>query len=426
MNSLPLSRPSSAPQHATSQIRLDLLEKGFTVVGLLFFTDGLATVVNDSQLMLKLLRYSILLLSVLLLTARWRGTLRAISKGGVLWVLIGLMLGSIAWSISPDYTLESIRGEILPMTAFAIYVASRFTLREQLRLFAIALSIGAVLSFVYAMAIPSVGRHIGDKFDGAWKGIYVQKNQFSAVMVFTMMTFFVLGANNSNRIERWLARLGLMFSVSMILLSTSLAGLLVFIVILSCLTLFRLFRWRGFRSVLLLDLSGMLALCLAVLLLGTWQDLAVGLGKDPTLSARTHIWSGSIDKIMDRPILGYGRAAFWVPNNPKAREIGALASKGDFIPAHAHNGFLDLAIDQGLLGLGLFLIGYISTFLMAVRCAYQAKTPEDLWPLAFLILLCMNNLAETNMAVRTSLHWVTYMIVFLSMRLLPRQALEVD
>ncbi|MEL6879844.1 MAG: O-antigen ligase family protein, partial [Cyanobacteria bacterium J06607_10] len=140
----------------------------------------------------------------------------------------------------------------------------------------------------------------------------------------------------------------------------------------------------------------------------------------------THIWSGSIDKIMDRPILGYGRAAFWVPNNPKAREIGALASKGDFIPAHAHNGFLDLAIDQGLLGLGLFLIGYISTFLMAVRCAYQAKTPEDLWPLAFLILLCMNNLAETNMAVRTSLHWVTYMIVFLSMRLLPRQALEVD
>ena len=409
------------PQTPPKQARLELIEKGFSVFAWLFFSNGVGTVLNDSETLLKPMRYGIFLLAVLLLSARWKRTVWAISKGGLLWVLVGMMVLSLGWSMTPSYTMDSIRGEVLPMTAFAIYFASRFNMREQLRILAIALGIGAFLSFFYAMAIPSVGRHVGDKFDGAWKGIYSQKNRFSTTMTLTILLYFVLGVVNRPGIERTLARIGLAFSIAMIVLSTSKSGLLIFLTLMVIMVLTLMFRWRGRRSVLVLDLAGLGGLCAIAGLSVTWQDIVISLGRDPTLSARTYIWTGAIDKIMDQPLLGYGRAAFWVPDSKPAFEVGLLADSIGFVPAHAHNGFIDVAIDLGLLGLGVFLLGLLLTYLVAIRRAYKAQAPEDLWPFGFLTLLAMSNMTETVLMNRVSLYWVLYMVIFLSIRLWPQR-----
>lgn len=386
----------------------------------LFFCNGISTVLNENELIIKMLRYSILLVAVLLLAARWQTALRAISKGWFIWAISALMIISLGWSVSPSYTMESIRGEVLPMAAFALYFASRFNIREQMQIIAVTLGIGAVLSLFYAIAIPSVGKHVGDKFDGAWKGIYAQKNTFSTTMTLTMLVFFILSLVNKNYLERLLARFGLLFSVMMIILSTSKSGLIIFILMLLVVFLSRLFRWKGRRSVLVLDLGGLTFLGLCATLSITWQAIVVGLGKDPTLSARTYIWTGSIQKIMQEPLLGYGRAAFWVPDSIHAWEVGSLAAR-DFIPSHAHNGFIDVALELGLVGLGLLVLSLIPTYGLALRRAYQSQEPEDLWPFAFLTLMVISNMTETVLMARTSVYWVMYMVVFLSLRIWPRR-----
>jgi len=412
---------NSLAQNPPKQARLNLIEQSYSVFAWLFFSNGVSTVLGGSETLLKGMRYGILLMALMLMAARWRGTVRAISKGGVLWVLVAMMVLSLGWSMSPEYTLESIRGEVLPMTAFAVYFASRFNMREQMVLVAIALGIGALLSFFYAIAIPSVGKHIGDKFDGAWKGIYSQKNNFSTTMTLTILLFFVLGVVNRPGIERFLARIGLAVSVAMIILSTSKSGLIIFLAMMVIMILTRLFRWQGRRSVLVLDLAGLTALGAIAGLSVTWQDIVIGLGKDPTLSARTYIWTGAIDKIMDQPLLGYGRAAFWVPDSLPAFEVGLLAGSKGFVPSHAHNGFIDVALDVGLIGLGLFVFGLLLTYLIAIRRAYKAQEPEDLWPFAFLTLLSMSNLTETVLMNRVTLYWVLYMVIFLSVRIWPQR-----
>ena len=414
------NQQASHQQASHQQVGITLFEKGYSIVGWLFFCNGVDTLVGENQLIMKLLRYSILLVAVLLLSARGKTTLRALSKGGVLWIFVALMIASLGWSMSPSYTEESIRGEVLPMTAFALYFASRFNIREQMQIVAVTLGIGALLSLFYAVAIPSIGRHVGDEFDGAWKGIYPQKNNFSTTMTLTMLVFFILSLVNQNYKERLLARFSLLFSVALIVLSTSKSGLIVFIFMLIVVLISRLFSWKGRRSVLVLDIGGLAVLCLGVVLSVTWQAIVIDLGKDPTLSARTYIWTGAIEKIMQQPLLGYGRAAFWVPDSIPAWEVGALASKG-FIPSHAHNGFIDIALELGLVGLGLFILGFIPTYLLALRRAYQARHPEDLWPFAFLTLLVISNMTETVLITRTSPYWVMYMVLFLSLRLWPRQ-----
>jgi exopolysaccharide production protein ExoQ len=417
-----LTGPAYYSPPASNQQGIAFFEKAYCVVCWLFFCNGIPalTGLDDPGTLMKLIRYGILAISMLFLILRWKRTLRAISKGGVLWVFVGLMLASVAWSISPSFTTDSLRGEVLPMTIFALYFASRFNMREQMQIVGTTLGIAAIASLFFALAVPSVGRHVGDEFDGAWKGIYPQKNNFSTTMTMTMLLFFVLSIVNSNHQERLIARVGLFLSVAMILLSTSVSGLIVFITMTLVVFISRLFRWRGHRSVLILDVSGLILLGAGAVLSGTWQAIVINLGKDPTLSARTYIWTGSIQKIMQEPLLGYGRAAFWHPDSVEAAEVGALAAKG-FIPSHAHNGFIDVALELGLIGLGIFLLGFIPSFGTALRRAYKAREPEDLWPFAFFCLMVVSNLTETVLITRTSPYWVMYMTVFLSLRLWPRR-----
>jgi exopolysaccharide production protein ExoQ len=413
---------SGQPVAPVSQKRLALFEKGFSILCWMFFCNGLPTLtgIDDPSGFMKMLRYGILLVALLLLLARWKRSLNALSKGSLLWVMMAMVIGSVAWSISPSFSIDSIRGEILPMTFFALYFASRFNMREQMQILAITLGIGAAASLFYAMAVPSVGRHVGDEFDGAWKGIYAQKNNFSTTMTLTMLLFLTLSIVNKNPRERLFATIGLLGSVGMIILSTSKSGLIVFIVMAIVVLLSRLFRWKGVRSILVLDVGGMGLLALGAVLSVTWQAIVIGLGKDPTLSARTYIWTGALDKVSQEPLLGYGRAAFWHPDSAPAMEVGALAAKG-FVPSHAHNGFIDVMLEIGLIGFAVFLLGLILSYGVALRRAYRAAEPEDLWPFAFFTLMVISNMTETVLITRTSVYWVLYMVLFLSLRIWPRR-----
>ena len=402
-----------------NQAIIHLVEKVYCVFSIIFFCGGIENVLGTSPTLMTLLRYSILGFAIILLAARWKTTLRTFSKGTWLWMLTGMSFLSIVWSIAPAFTLESLRGELPQMAGFALYFSSRFKMREQMRLLAIALSIGAVASLFYSVAVPSIGRHVGDKFDGAWKGIYGQKNSFSVVMALTMLLFYVLSLSNSNKRERLLARCGLGFSIAMILMSTSLSGLLIFILMLMIMLAFRSFRWQGRRSILLLDLVSLGMLCTVVPLLSSWQDIVIGMGKDPTLSARTVIWSGSLKTLMEKPLLGFGRGALWVEGSQRAQAIGAVAHR-DFVPAHAHNGYVDVLMEVGMIGFAIFLVGLLLTYGLSIRRAYKANTPEDLWPFAFLSMLLIYNMTESLFMFRTSIYWVIYMTVFLSLRRWPR------
>ncbi|MEO0770505.1 MAG: hypothetical protein AAFY72_13945, partial [Cyanobacteria bacterium J06649_4] len=111
-------------------------------------------------------------------------------------------------------------------------------------------------------------------------------------------------------------------------------------------------------------------------------------------------------------------------NSLPARQVGALAESGDFVPAHAHNGFIDVALDLGLVGFGLFILGLLLTYGLALRRAYQAKEPEDLWPFTFLTLMMVSNLTETVLMNRVTLYWVLYMVMFISLRLWPQKSAQ--
>ena len=411
---------SISSSHRSSRISaFTFFEKLFCIYALLYFSQGMYTVLGNPALV-QLMRYSVLLGSVLLLGMRWRTSFIAFQRGRLLWPLILWIMLSIAWSLYPEQTFDAIKGQVLPYTTFCIYFASRFSIREQLQLVAITLGITAFLSFVYAVAIPSVGKHVGDKFDGAWKGIYPEKNNFSGMTTVTLLVYLILNFYNRNRLEKRLAKLGLGFSVCLILLSTSMTGLLVFIALTGSILLFHKYRWQGGRTIFITDIVLLLLLVVSLSIFHNWFDIMQELGKDPTMSGRTTIWVGTWEKIHQSPWLGYGLEGFWQEGNPMAVEVGRVLHR-DFVPSHAHNGFLDMLTDIGWIGFGLFAIGFFATFRIALKRAYRAACPEDFWPLSVIFLLLFYNITETWFLKQGNFFWVMYLTMFLSVRIWPQK-----
>jgi len=75
---------------------------------------------------------------------------------------------------------------------------------------------------------------------------------------------------------------------------------------------------------------------------------------DPTFTGRDEIWQFTIDKLADRPIVGFGYQAFW-RTSELVSSWNYLESWG-YRASDAHNGFLNLAVMTGLVGLALALI----------------------------------------------------------------------
>ncbi|NJL45054.1 MAG: O-antigen ligase family protein [Leptolyngbyaceae cyanobacterium SM2_3_12] len=338
----------------------------FSLLALAFFTGLQVHVANYligeplQETLTSLIRYSVVAGSFLLLLFRWRQSLFVAHRACLLWLLVILDAASYFWSEIPDWTYLSIRGELLPMVLFGLYFGSRYCLREQLQILAPFFIMSAIGSFLVVFLLPEVGKHPLTEFDGAWRGLYGHKNGLSAYMSISVLAqlSILLSPKKENIINPKLAWIGLALSVALILLSTSATGLLLLVFLFTLLLLYRRYRWQGKRSVLVLNIGIGLGVVAIILVILNWGLLLAALGKDPTLTSRALIWENGFSFWLDKFFLGYGRDAFWNPDLPYAYQIGSKIAF-NYLPPHAHNGFLDTALEVGIIGLGLFIAGLV-------------------------------------------------------------------
>lgn len=394
---------------------LEFAEKCFMIVGLTFFTGAFDTGLTLPtgpllpSFIRTAIRYFVWLTSLLLISLNWKSALDAANQEKLLWILTVIILLSFLWS---DVSLETLQNnrEVLQMTSFGLYFATRFNVKEQVKLVALTFGIGALLSIFFAFALPTIGIHKEDH-PGAWRGIYDYKNTLGCMMILSSLAFFLLPTNNLK--FRLYQKVGIIISTALILLCTSKTSLVVYFILVLILAVYRNFRWRGKVSVIVVDLGILLLGCIGTLVVGNWVSLITRLGRDPTLTGRTLIWDFILLKLQDRPWFGYGRGAFWSSSSTYAAEAGQTLGHGLILP-HAHNGFIDITLDIGYVGLSLFILIYLTAFIRALKRAYATKNSEDMWPLAFLIFLAMNNMTESYLLRSSNIYWTLLISVVLS------------
>lgn len=391
-----------------------LLDKTIAILGIIFAINVLPTffkVTGVPGTALTAIRYLLPVIILVRLAARWKSTLRVLQSDLFLLGLNIVIFASFAWSINPSRTILGLRSEYAQIVLTALFLATRFSLAQQVRLITVGMGLTAFTSFLFCIFMPSVGIHQDPIHYGSWRGLFFHKNYFATGIVTTLTACLVQIISPGDRKTWHLWLLGL--CAALLLLSTSRTGIVLTIAVVAIIFLYRRYQWRGMRTILILYLM-IVAVALGLLVLvAAWDQILTGLGRDPTLSGRTIIWELLRDQyIPQRFILGYGRSSFWTSTSV----IGNFARTLGHVPSHAHNGWYDLFLDVGLVGFTLYLLSAIQAWARSFKLAYISKSAASLWPLAFFTVMHLNNYTESLMITRINFLWLFYMAACWSLK----------
>lgn len=392
-------------------------ENVFSVLSLILFSQGFYTVIlgNNAEgdidsVFLRVVYLFIYSVTLALLVFRRHRTLYFLKSN--LWLLfaIGLAIVSVSWSSIPDVAFRKVIA-LLGTSLFGLYLGSRYTFKEQLQIYGWVFGICMFFSYLFSIALPSYGIMNTHAIVGAWRGIYPHKNGLGESMFASFMTFYFL--SNVSKERRLLFKILCLLSVVLIFFGKSATALMsVLLIFLTAKGLEKL-SLRSKRSVFAILLFLIFTFFMSFLLLINFNTFLSVNDKDITLSGRTILWDTLWNFIQQKPWLGYGYGSFF---SSEGREANLLWQIHDWSPVHSHNGFVQLWIDLGGIGLLVFVLGYISCLFNSLFKYLVSKEPQMLWIFLFLMYTVFLNLTEVSFVAVNSIIWIISVASIYSMK----------
>ena len=397
-------------------------ELGVLFILLILFSEGVlprlvaAGQSADGSPILRLLWLPVYGIVFLALVWKWKAAMLTAIRMPFLIALTAIAAFSFLWSIDPGVSQR--RGIAIAMTTGAgLFMAARYDWKTILRVLGAVWITVAVLGFLTALVNPSFGV-MYDIHVGAWKGLYYEKNQMGGHMAraaFLCGFLFLM-----DRKARRLWGFGIAICSLMVLLSTSKTSLLALMLGFGILFIAAWMK-RGVRT-------GLTTAWLGVIVAGVFTGVMVfapeiiftALGRDPSLTGRTDIWGALIDKIDERPMLGYGYGVFWAPDSLPAYWVREAV---EWDAPTAHNGWLEVALATGLIGLSLLFLDFLMTI------ARAARSSIDTWTGVLALGVCAQfllfSLSESISLQQNSITWLTYVAVAAKLANRPRNVVPV-
>lgn len=128
-------------------------------------------------------------------------------------------------------------------------------------------------------------------------------------------------------------------------------------------------------------------------------------GRDMTFTGRTFLWIDLLDIASNHPILGVGYGSFW---------IGDLANdlwyKHPWKPGQGHNGFVDVYVELGMVGLFLF-IGVIFSAYRNILRNFVFNIEYQKFRITVLSMILLHNITETSFTRGTHNLWFLFLLV---------------
>ncbi|ACC83807.1 O-antigen ligase family protein [Nostoc punctiforme] len=373
-----------------------------------FLTDGFTVKENDRTIF-RLLFTLTYIVSLSLISLRWKKAAYAFSKDKFIWILIGVCALSSFWSLEPETTIRRVIA-LAGTSIFGLYLASRYTLKQQLKLCAYMLVISIIMCLLFVIFIPQYGI---DPVFNSWRGIFSTKNILGKRFVLSAAVFLFLAMTNKE--NRWFFWLGYITSGLLILLSQSATSAGNFIIItVAFLVYYRILNLKFKIMIPVLTLLSTVGIAFYYWFILQADAILGSVGKDTTLTGRSELWPVVLEMIAKKPWLGYGYGAFWTANNS---ESSIIIQAVQWDAPNAHNGFLDLWLALGLLGFLVFTIGFVINLLRAIYLTRWNQTSESIWLLVNLTFIILSNLTETTMLEQNSIEWILYVSAIFSSQL---------
>ena len=368
--------------------------------------------VSTSNLVNQLLSL-LFLVSLVSIIGKQNLVIKLLKAERYLILFMGLALVSVAWS---DYPMVSLKRWIALFGEVVICVAALIHFKWSevaLRPFRLLISAFLILSFLSVLFIPGA---MDPDYNG-WRGLTDQKNNLGLVtMCSTLLWFFILRYQRG----QWanLINMGV-FALSIILLigSNSKTSLLVFAIVTMMIMVThageQLFEKKGVAAIYTAFLF-MMGMTFALIILFYAPHIVAFifglLGKDLTFTGRVDLWQAVFGMTQQKWVQGWGIGGFWVMDSPRMIPLFEVFL---WLPNQAHNGYLDVFNQLGVIGLMLFVLMLIRFF---KGCTRLKKRKAWVW--IFVALLILNLQETTFFRPRHFGHFMfifTYLAIFVDL-----------
>jgi exopolysaccharide production protein ExoQ len=372
------------------------------------------------------------------LAVRARLTLRGVPIA--LMAFVGLAIASVLWS---QYRAETaLAAGLTTLTVLGgVTLARTLTLAQVLRALGVALRWIIGLSLLFELVVAAVirrpvlplwvdysdveGRIPGpfywsraklfDVLDGGRiQGIVGNANLLGFAALLALIVFAIQLADR--RVGRaagvgWLGAAAAAF-----LFSGSSTMIIAAIAVVAALVVLLLARRIAARGRVLLYLATAVIISAGAVLAVALRDVVLGLlGRSSDLSNRVDIWAAVIDLAQERPWFGWGWISYWAP---WVEPFSGLAVIRGVEYLQAHNAWLDVWLQLGIVGLAIVSVLVVTTAVRTVPWAADAPLGDvvdspalRLLPALLATVLIVQSLAESRLLLEGGLLLLVWLAV---------------
>ena len=345
----------------------------------------------------------------------------------LLFATLGLTALSIAWSAYPGASALGVLAT-LATTVYAVFLATCFTWAELVDALARALRIVLALSLVFEFVVAAFVQHPVlplfvdysdlEKIPAAFywsRELLFEGGRIQGIVgnanILAMAALLSLIAEVARVVTRRGAGAASAFwivvAVAVLALTRS-STVIVATVVVAAIVLAAWFarRGSGARRTATTVLLPVLLLTGAAAAIVFRAPLLALLGRSSDLTNRLDIWATVAETASQRPVGGWGWVSYWAPWVEPFDDLVVIRGVHYL---QAHNAWLDIYLQLGILG--LVVVGLFVLTTVARSWSFALDGPRDaaLVPLALLVAILVQGLAESRLLIEIG--WALLVLV---------------
>ncbi|MEO1459472.1 MAG: O-antigen ligase family protein [Pseudomonadota bacterium] len=319
-----------------------------------------------------------------------------IRQSFVLWLFPIWWMLSIMWAVAPGVVLKS-GMQILLSMMICYGIVTRLGPRHAMIAMFVAASITGVYSAFLGEFVtrPDFGAYSSKNASGTAASlmwvcslcVLIDKGspplaRLAALAMTPLAAYLIMASNSATAVLMMLATGGIAVGGSLVL----------------CRKGYTLLE-RGLLFLFASICMGAAAMLIARLNIDPFTALLDAFGKDTTLTGRTILWEYAMREIEERPLLGVGQGGFWRPyaDSPTVRLIFSQFGKGEGAVFNFHNSYFEVAVHQGLIGLGITVVAVLWTLTWLVRGTLRDSNVPKLFFLCIAFIVFLRSFTESGL-----------------------------
>jgi O-antigen ligase len=298
--------------------------------------------------------------SIVLLIPKKRALFNLIKREKFLTIFLIWCLVTIIWS---SYSFVSLKRYIQYLAVVTICLSVFLHVKDYNKIITVFKNMIAVYLIISLATILTIPGAL-DRF-GIWRGVAPHKNTLGQISLISVIFLTAIYMKQESLKSKTIISALIVVGIVLLFGSKSSTSIVTFLILFSLsatLIIDKIFDIIGIRRTVSLFLTIVIIVIfiLMILLAPEVIEAAVGqTGKDLTFTGRVDLWADIWEETKKHLFQGAGFQGYWVVTSAKVEQLYEVYP---WLPIQAHNGYLDIINEVGIIGLAIFLLILINYF----------------------------------------------------------------